>query len=69
MDTLLNYFKLKALGRARRGPSVWWVIAASIWMVQRARKRGDVVFRTELKPGEGILVSTRKPSTTTSPDH
>ncbi len=66
MDTLLNYFKVKAFGRARRGPSVWWVIAGSIWMVQRAHNRGNVVYRTKLNPGEGLVVTTRKPSSTSS---
>jgi hypothetical protein len=69
VETLLYYLQRKAFGRARRGGQVeWWVIVASIWMLRRARHRAHVVLRTELKPGERLVISTREPKSTASVD-
>jgi hypothetical protein len=62
MDALLNYIQLKAFGRGMRGyHTAWFVIGVAIWMLNRARRQQDVVYRTELKPGERLLVRSSKP--------
>jgi hypothetical protein len=67
VDTFLNYLQRMAFGRARHGYRVqWWVIALSIGVVRRARHRDAVVFRTKLEPGESLIVSTLKPTSTKS---
>jgi hypothetical protein len=46
----------------RGGHPIWLVLGASAWLVNRSRKkRDDVVYRTELQPGEGLMVTTRPP--------
>jgi hypothetical protein len=65
MDTLLRYIQVRAFGRGLRGyHSAWVVIGVAIWMINRARSADDVVYRTELKPGERLLVRTSKPPST-----
>ena len=33
----------------------------ALWMLNRARHQNDVVYRTELKPGERLMVKTSPP--------
>jgi hypothetical protein len=62
MDSLLRYIQLKAFGRGFRGyHTAWLVLGAAAWMVLRARNQEDVVYRTKLKPGETLTVTTRNP--------
>ncbi len=62
MDTLLNYIQVKAFGRGLRGyHTAWVVVGVAIWMMNRARHQDDVVYRTKLKPGERLVVSTIGP--------
>ncbi len=59
IDNLLRFVQLKAFGRGFRGyHTAWLVIGAAAWMVNRARHREDVVYRTVLKPGERLVVTT-----------
>jgi hypothetical protein len=37
------------------------VVAVALWMLNRARHQDDVVYRTELKPGERLIVKTMTP--------
>jgi hypothetical protein len=63
VDTLLRYIQVKAFGRGFRGyHTAWLVVGAAVWMLIRARNQDDVIFRTELKPGEQLLVRTSKPA-------
>jgi len=63
MDSLLRYLQLKAFGRGLAGyHTAWIVIGAALWMLNRARNQNDVIYRTELKPGERLIVTTIKPS-------
>jgi hypothetical protein len=63
MDSLLRYLQLKAFGRGFRGyHTAWLVVGAAAWMVLRARNQEDVVYRTKLKPGEHLTVTTRNPT-------
>jgi hypothetical protein len=65
MDTLLRYIQVRAFGRGLRGyHSAWVVVGVAIWMINRARNADDVVYRTELKPGERLVVRTSKPPST-----
>jgi hypothetical protein len=49
----------------RGGHPVWFVLGASAWALKRSRrKRDDVVYRTVLQPGEGLIVATRPPRST-----
>ncbi len=62
VESLLNYFRVKAFGRGVRGyHSAWFVVGVAMWMIHRARNREDVVYRTRLKPGERLLVRTFAP--------
>jgi hypothetical protein len=62
MDSLLRYIQLKAFGRGFRGyHSAWLVVGVAVWMLNRARNQNDVVYRTELKPGERLIVRTIRP--------
>jgi hypothetical protein len=46
----------------RGGHPAWLVLGASAWLLNRSRKkRDDVVYRTQLQPGEGLIVTTRPP--------
>ncbi len=61
-DRLLRGFQARAFRQAWRGRhSVWFVVGAALWMVNRSRRGDGVVFRTKLQPGEGLLVTTRAP--------
>jgi hypothetical protein len=65
MDTLLRYIQVRAFGRGLRGyHTAWVVVGVAIWMINRARNADDVVYRTELKPGERLVVRTSKPPST-----
>jgi hypothetical protein len=47
----------------RGGHPAWFVLGASAWLLNRSRKkRDDVIYRTQLQPGEGLIVTTRPPS-------
>jgi hypothetical protein len=46
----------------RGGNPVWFVLGISAWALNRSRKRRDeVVYRTVLQPGEGMILTTRPP--------
>jgi hypothetical protein len=46
----------------RGGRPAWFVLGASAWLLNRSRKKRDeVVYRTQLQPGEGLIVTTRPP--------
>ena len=46
----------------RGGHPAWFVAAAAAWMVTRAlRREDDVAYRTVLRPGEGLIVTTARP--------
>jgi hypothetical protein len=46
----------------RGGNPAWFVLVASAWLVNRSRKKRDqVVYRTVLQPGEGLLFTSRPP--------
>lgn len=47
----------------RGGHPAWFVLGATAWLLSRSRKKRDeVIYRTLLQPGEGLIVSTRPPS-------
>jgi hypothetical protein len=61
-DRLLRGLQARAIRQAWRGRhSAWFVIGAGLWMVNRVRRGDDLVFRTKLKAGEGLIVTTRAP--------
>ncbi len=67
VDNLLRYIQLKAFGRGLRGyHTAWLVVGAAVWMINRARNQNDVIYRTELKPGEGLIVETSNPAAKSS---
>lgn len=61
MDSLLHYLQVRAFGRGLGGHRAWIVVAVALWMLNRARHQDDVVYRTELKPGERLIVKTMTP--------
>jgi hypothetical protein len=65
VDTLLRYIQVRAFRRGLRGyHSAWVVVGVAVWMINRARNADDVIYRTKLKPGEQLTVSTSKPPST-----
>jgi hypothetical protein len=59
MDSVLRFLQIKAFSRGLRGyHTAWIVIGVAIWMLNRARNQSDVVYRTQLKPGERLLIRT-----------
>jgi hypothetical protein len=59
MDSLLHFLQVKAFSRGLRGyHTAWIVVGIAIWMLNRARHQSDVVYRTQLKPGEQLLIRT-----------
>jgi hypothetical protein len=69
METLLRYIQVRAFGRGMRGHNtVWFVVGAAVWMVLRARRSEDVVYRTKLNPGERLVVSAGPSGPPSSPN-
>lgn len=62
MDSVLHYFQIRAFGRGFSGHRAWIVVGVALWMLNRARHQDDVIYRTELKPGERLIVRTLNPS-------
>jgi hypothetical protein len=59
MDSLLRYIQVRAFGRGLRGyHTAWFVVGAAMWMVLRARRHDDVIYRTRLDAGERLVIST-----------
>ena len=57
METVLRYFQVRAFGRGMSGRNtVWFVIGGALWMLIRARRSEDVVYRTKPLPGERLLI-------------
>ena len=62
METLLRYLQVRAFGRGMRGHNTaWFVVGAALWMLIRARRSEDVVYRTKLHPGERLIVRSGPP--------
>ncbi len=69
METFLRYVQLKAFGRGMRGyNTAWFVVGVAVWMLLRARRSEDVVYRTKLLPGERLVISSSPSGSTTSTD-
>jgi hypothetical protein len=68
METVLRYFQIRSFGRGMSGRNTaWFVVAAALWMLIRARRSEDVVYRTKLLPGERLLVRAGSPDPSSSP--
>ncbi len=63
MERLLRLAISNGLRRGMRGGNpAWFVLVASAWLVNRSRKKRDqVVYRTVLQPGEGLIFTSRPP--------
>jgi hypothetical protein len=63
VDRIFRLVISKGFRRGMRGGHpLWFVVAASAWMLNRARKnRDDLVYRTQLRPGEGLVITTGDP--------
>jgi hypothetical protein len=69
-DRLLRGFQARAFRHAWRGRhSAWFVIGGALWMVNRWRHEDELVFRTKLQPGEGLLITTRTPGSSPPVDN
>jgi hypothetical protein len=69
VETFLRYVQLKAFGRGMRGyNTAWFVVGVAVWMLLRARRGEDVVYRTKLLPGERLVISSSPSGSTTSTD-
>jgi hypothetical protein len=61
-EAVLRWIGRRSFLRGMRGrDTAWYVVAAAAWMVLRARRHDDVVYRTLLRPGERLEVVTRRP--------
>ena len=69
MESILRYIQLKAFGRGMRGyNTAWFVVGVAVWMLLRARRSEEVVYRTKLNPGERLVVSSSPPGSSSSTD-
>ena len=69
METLLRYLQVRSFGRGMRGyNTAWFVVGAALWMLLRARRSEDVVYRTKLNPGERLVISSSASGSTPSTD-
>ena len=69
MPAALRYWQFKAFGRGIRGHNAaWFVVGAAVWMLMRARRSEDVVYRTKLNPGERLVIGSRPSGSTSSSD-
>ena len=69
METLLRYLQVRSFRRGMSGSNtVWLVVGAALWMLLRARRSEDVVYRTKLLPGERLVISSSPSGSTTSTD-
>jgi hypothetical protein len=66
VDSILHYIQVRAFGRGFSGHRAWIVVGVALWMLNRARHQDDVIYRTELKPGERLIVRTSPPSSAKS---
>lgn len=67
MESILRYFQVKAFGRGMRGyNTAWFVVGAAVWMLLRARRGEDVVYRTRLNPGERLVIRSDLPGSSSS---
>jgi hypothetical protein len=59
IDSALRWCFRLGFRRGVRGQSIWFVIGTAAWLLLRARQsRDEVVYRTVLKAGETLVVST-----------
>jgi hypothetical protein len=62
VDSSLRYIFRNGFRRGLKGQWAWFVVGSAAWMMYRARKSSDeVVYRTVLKAGERLVVSTGRP--------
>ena len=67
METVLRYLQVKAFGRGMRGyNTAWFVVGATVWMLLRARRSEDVVYRTKLLPGERLVINAGRSGPTSN---
>ncbi len=67
METFLRYIQVKAFGRGMRGyNTAWFVVGATVWMLLRARRSDEVVYRTKLNPGERLVITSSPRGSTPS---
>jgi hypothetical protein len=68
METLLRYLQVRSFRRGMSGSNtVWLVVGAALWMLLRARRSEDVVYRTKLKPGERLVINAGPSGPTSDP--
>ena len=59
VDSGLRWIFRSGFRRGFRGQSLWFVIGSAAWMLYRARRNhSEVVYRTVLRAGEALVVST-----------
>ncbi len=63
MDVVIRYLERTAFRRGMRGRSVFLVLGAAFWMVNRARSADRVVYRTKIRPGDRFTISSSAPGT------
>jgi len=57
METILRYLQVRAFRRGTTGyNTAWIVVSAALWMLLRARRSEDVIYRTKLLPGERLVI-------------
>ncbi len=62
IDSGLRYVFRAGFRRGVRGQSAWFVVGTAAWLIYRARRSSDeVIYRTVLKSGERLMVTTGRP--------
>jgi hypothetical protein len=61
VDPLFRFLERKAFHRGMRGRSVFLVLGAALWMVNRARHSDRLVYRTRVRPGDRFVITSSAP--------
>lgn len=67
MDRLLRSLARRGMRHGfRGGHPAWLAVGAAAWMVSRSRRQqDDVAYRTVMRPGERLVVTTTDPRAAT----
>jgi len=68
VETLLRYLQVRSFRRGVGGSNkAWLVVGIAFWMLLRARRTEDVVYRTKLNPGERLVIKAGPSGPTSDP--
>jgi len=64
VDRLLARLVSRAIRRGLGGEPIWLAVGAGLWLVRRARKRGDeTIWSGRIQAGQSLQISAYDPRT------